>query len=249
MVRGGRQAFSKYGSSRPPVAGSFNVGVGEIMSVRNAFLDAGMQAYIRATAKKHFWRVKGLMEFDDLVQEGNLCFAKCYARYRKLTIKGFPTSDDRRQFQALVCTSFERHIVSLSRKRTLHREVMQDDDPLQADHRSSARRADVEYDYPIYPLLTDSNPSSEVASIATLIAKAPPELSALFKMVASDAMTLNLLQRKRVDKDRVRLVRAGRAGWKEVLKWETTNEYLCRLVGLDPTRVNLQQQLQAFLFS
>ena len=55
------------------------------------FFDAGVRGWIVKTAYKHYWRVSSYYEFDDLVQDGYLCYAKCLRTFRP---KGFEKHAD-----------------------------------------------------------------------------------------------------------------------------------------------------------
>jgi len=220
---------------RPWIAGGrFTLWAG--VAMRNAFFDAGMRKFIVCFARENFWRVRGVYdEIDDLVQDGYYIFFKCYARYRQITIKGFPSASDRRHFAALVEVAFTNHIHNLAKKRTLECAIFAFPDLY------------VRGDNPDFDRFTAPVPES--CTMSALITQAPPELAALFKLLASDVIKITPMLRKRVNEGRVRLQRAGPQGWKQILKWETPNEYWCRLLGYDSARVNLEKQLQDFIFT
>jgi DNA-directed RNA polymerase specialized sigma24 family protein len=68
-------------------------------------LDRGLIRWIARVASRNKWRVD--MGYDDLVQEGMLCYVKCRNHYQG-KIK------DRRHFMALVQTAFKRRLMDLS---------------------------------------------------------------------------------------------------------------------------------------
>lgn len=80
--------------------------------------DAGIRGWLVNTARTNYWRVRSSYEFDDLVQDGYMVYAKCYARYYKNL-----TKDHDRQLMALVQVAFINHINTLSQKRGLTTEV------------------------------------------------------------------------------------------------------------------------------
>lgn len=76
---------------------------------RQQRLDQDMRRWIKDTARKNFWKVAGFMDLDDLIQEGFFCYAKCNDRY--------PKNIAQRHFMALVKTTFENHIRTISANR------------------------------------------------------------------------------------------------------------------------------------
>ena len=83
----------------------------------DAYLDAGMKGWIVNTAKKEFWKVAEWYEFQDLVQDGYLCYYKCRKRLHGRLLVKTPTKDQRREVQAYVKTAFLNHISTLATKR------------------------------------------------------------------------------------------------------------------------------------
>lgn len=86
------------------------------MERKDPYLDAGMRGWIASTAKKNYWRVSEWYELEDLVQDGYLCYYKCWNRYKNLTIKRHPSKEDKRRFMALVQVAFNNFITTLAWK-------------------------------------------------------------------------------------------------------------------------------------
>ena len=72
--------------------------------------DALMLRWMMSFVRKNYWRVAGLMDPEDLLQEAYLVHTKCRNKYRHVV--------DKKQFQALFMTAFSRHVHSLSHKRS-----------------------------------------------------------------------------------------------------------------------------------
>lgn len=183
------------------------------MSARDPYLDDGMRGWIVTTAKKNYWRVASYYELDDLIQDGYLCYSKCYSRYRHLTIKRHPLKEDRRRFMALVQVAFVNHITTLAWKRTR----------LDATPLSAITQAETGQAVSLEALLPEA---PEEASVAALLASAPVEIKRLFQVLVDDALSFSdMLRRKGTGRRRI-----GR---------ETSNEYFCRLIGLDPQQIDI----------
>lgn len=178
------------------------------------FLDAGMRGFIINTARKEFWRVASWYEFDDLVQDGYLCFAKCYSRYVRTQPHLTGTPDERRWFQALVRTTFYNHITDLAKDRMrLHEEA--------ASHFLSQPGETPE------DILEKNLPAQqELGSLSVLLAQAPWELLELIRLLAKDA---GGFQWQKVGRRSLR---------------ETTNEHYCRLLQIDPQERDIVGELK-----
>lgn len=70
-------------------------------------MDKGVRGWIKNTASKNFWRVAEYYEFEDLVQDGGLVYARIVSRYPGLNQK---------QLMALFKTAYINHIHDLSKK-------------------------------------------------------------------------------------------------------------------------------------
>lgn len=186
---------------------------------KDPYLDAGMKGWIVNTAKREYWRVTELCDLQDLVQDGYLCYAKCRCAYPKLSGVKNPTKDHRRQFQALVSMAFANHISSLAVK---HKGVS-----VQAV--SQLMRAGEIDDGTLLEQLMPSQP--EQATFLALLASAPAEIKQLIELLISDGLDLLKFERKRTHR---RLLR------------ETTNEFYCRILHLDPITHNIAEQIRTY---
>jgi hypothetical protein len=195
------------------------------MSVQNdAYLDAGMRGFIVNTAKREFWKVAGWYEFEDLVQDGYLCFYKCRQRLHKRLLVDSPTKEQRREVQAYVKTAFFNHISTLASKRMAVREITLSN-LIQHVHtdQGDVRNADVWNDL--------APPQMEEATLLTMLTSAPAEIKQLVQLLVSDGLDLLKFERKRTKR---RLLR------------ETTNEYYCRILNLDPKQHDIVEQLKDY---
>jgi len=92
------------------------------MSNEHVYLDEGMKRWIYATARQNHWRVARWYDLEDLIQDGFLAYQKCYVKYARLVRKRKPTKEDRRNFMALVQTTYLNYIHDLAKKRgSLHK--------------------------------------------------------------------------------------------------------------------------------
>jgi hypothetical protein len=83
-----------------------------------------VERWIKSHARKHYWRVAGWYELDDLIQDGLVCACKCLERYGTPTPKrpgriNRPRLNelDEPHYMALVQTAFYRHIGDLVRSK------------------------------------------------------------------------------------------------------------------------------------
>ena len=182
----------------------------------DAYLDEGMRGFIFNTAKKEFWKVASYYEFDDLVSDGYVCFYKCRKRLHERLLVNNPTKDQRREVQAFVARAFFNHISTLATKRM-------------GVHEMPEASLSTDDDQNVFEELLP--PQMEEATLLTLLASAPAELKQLIQLLVSDGLSLLKFERKRVGR---RLVR------------ETSNEFYCRLLGVDPEKNNLVEQLRAY---
>jgi DNA-directed RNA polymerase specialized sigma24 family protein len=70
--------------------------------------DEGAQRWLRNYANKNFWRVASWMDYDDLVQDGYMCYAD--------TIRRYPNTQTREHTMSLFKLVFRSHIEDLVRK-------------------------------------------------------------------------------------------------------------------------------------
>jgi hypothetical protein len=195
------------------------------------YLDAGMRGWIYNTAVKSMWRVPEWYTLDELVADGYMKYYQCRERYKFLTVKRHPLTEDKTRFMSLVQSAFNNHITTLSNKRTAvnERPVSQFAAPEENEAETWTK------------LLPEQ---AEEATLRALLADAPQEVQAVIQALASDGAAAasylrSRLRRKETDAG-VRVNRMRRS-----LR-ETTNEYLCRLTGYDPLKVDLASQLRQY---
>lgn len=182
------------------------------------FLDAGMRGFIVNTARRNFWKIASWYDLDDLIQDGMVCYYRCYRRYRFLTVRRHPSQNDKRHFQSLVGRAFENHIISLAWKRSRLPEVTAASITGLEDETSS-----------VWENLCP--PQDEEATLSILLRQAPKEIKMLLDLLVNDAADgfWRVPGRKWVQRRR-----------------ETTNEHFCRRLGLDPSKLDLVTKLEQY---
>lgn len=172
------------------------------------YMDEGLERWLWRTAHRNHWRVAAWISREDLIQDGYLCYMKCVDTYQRLLRKRRPRKDDRRNFMALVRTTYERHITDLANARTEQRaervasQLCREDDTPEAylERHGPAELAEV------------------FGDITTLITGAPVEIQNVVLALAGDTgEALHYLVKK----------------GKRFSCRETNNEYLCRLAKVD----------------
>jgi hypothetical protein len=73
-------------------------------------MDQGVRGYIINTAKRNFWRVAEYYEFEDLLQDGAVVWARIVARYPNVT--------EPKQRMGLFKVAFANHIHDLSKEKS-----------------------------------------------------------------------------------------------------------------------------------
>ena len=73
-------------------------------------MDEGARRWMLKTARANFWRVASWMEFEDLIQDGYMHYARLVARYHNVK--------NRAQIMSLFKTTFNNHFHDISKKRT-----------------------------------------------------------------------------------------------------------------------------------
>lgn len=161
-------------------------------------LDRGMKLWLITHAKKNYWKVSGHMDLDDLIQEGFICYAKCNQKY--------PMGLEPRHFMALVKTTFENHIRTLSAAR--HKRVDWPMDQL----------IDRDVDWKV-PEIEIAEPEEQ--TFAVTLSQLPAELRKLITILMTDAKNIPMIRT---------ITESGRS------IPETRNSYLCRLAGISSDR-------------
>lgn len=199
---------------------------------KDVYFDQGMQGWIRNTARRELWRMAGWYGYEDLVQDGFVCYCKCRDKYalkepdpgEKPLNTETPTELQRRHFMALVQRTFYNHIMTLSARFAISREdtlsgVTEEGDPLSLEH--------------LMP------PQSEEVSVIFTVLQAPAEIGEAIAKLISDSIDGEQYLRSRLRRHSGR-VRRGRRAIRE-----TTDERLTRVVG----DVDLPKQVLTYLLS
>lgn len=151
------------------------------------FLDAGMRGWIVNTAKKNYWRVASWYEFDDLVQDGYMCYYKCRNRYAVLRKAKYGDNSEkvqRRRIMALVKVAYHNHIATLAMKQSRLREQAM-------SHVFDGEDANAVWERYL-PC------SEEEATCHAMFANAPAEILGLIKVLNQDGLDAATYLRKRV---------------------------------------------------
>lgn len=114
------------------------------------------------------WRTRGLAEFDDLLQDGYIVFARCAARY--------PELDAPEHFMALYKTAWINHFNDLSVKATRIRNESADQLSDGESERVSADSLVGESDNDGYLSVLIAEAPREVKLVLSLFLNAPSEL-------------------------------------------------------------------------
>jgi hypothetical protein len=190
-------------------------------------MDRGTRLWLLKTARKHFWRVvTPSYEMDDLIQDGFVCYERVIAMYERRdyvsprgnVTKGSPRVRKRSHIMRLFQVSFVNHINELSKRRTVNAiEVLAAD----------LVPITVESEWDAF--VTDD---SDLMQLERLIAEAPRMLQPVLREIISETNGECFREPYRVFIDGQR---------------ETFNERLCKIAGLDCTKVDIATMLRSYL--
>ncbi len=196
------------------------------MAERHAYLDRGLRGWIVNTARAQHWRMASWYTKEDLVQDGYICYVKCWNHYRELFDVPNPTKAQQRHFMSLVQTSFLRHITTLSSKSSLGKEIPVSSFEFPNQREDAYQSLDSTFDKWM-PL------EHEQASLACTLAKLPTELAEALDRLIQDGFDGGKYLRKKLDKQTSRKLR------------ETTDQYWTRVSGVSNFPEKLADHLLA----
>lgn len=190
------------------------------MKANDPYLDAHVRGWIVKTAHKNFWKVRSWYDFEDLVQDGYMCFAKARVKFKFPMAE--PTHDNRKEFMAFFQMAFVNHIIDLqkdprSRLQEVAVAALSDDQAKAVE--SWAEKA------------TDLGN----ASLSLMLAKAPAEIMDMLKLILVDGAANGPYIKSRLRKQGDRIVKSRKA-----LR-ETTSEHYDRCLGRTGVVAQLRQ--------
>lgn len=184
------------------------------------YLDAHVRGWIVKYAHKQYWKVQSWYDFEDLVQDGYLCFAKARKGF-KFTMDE-PTHDNRKEFMAFFQMAFVNHIIDLQKDPRCRLQELAvaalSDDQAEAVESWAEKAADL------------GN-----ASLSLMLAKAPAEILDMLKSILVDCVADGPYTKSRLHKQGDRLVKGRR------LIRETTEEHYDRCLGQTGVVAKLRQ--------
>lgn len=199
--------------------------------MRDVYFDAGLQGWLKNTARREHWRVARWYQLSDLAQDGVICYCKCRNRYTLGPPKpGFqnlyttaPSGAQRRHFMGLVQRAYYNHIMTLSSRFARACEDRVSDLVSGGDETST--------------LENWLPPQPEEASVILAVKQAPAEIAEAISRLVQDGIEGGQYLRSRLRERNGRMV-VGRRALRE-----TTSERLARVLG-DP---DLSQRTLAYL--
>lgn len=213
--------------------------MGDRLDKADPYLDTGVRGHIVNVTREHYWKVASWFEFDDLIQEGYLAFAKCRARFvpdwgisdvwgcplspgrlidANQNAHVSPTGDDMRRFMAYFQMAFNNRITDLQQHpRSKLKEVVYAALPdTQAESLEKLSEQTAE--------LSDAN-------LATLLANAPAEIAEMLKQILIDGAAEVPYLRTRLRKKFLPGSRIPRIVKGKRMTRETTAEHYDRCLG------------------
>lgn len=180
-------------------------------------MDDGARGWLVKTATKSYWRVSRWYELDDLIQDGYVCYYKVLQKY--------PGAIDVPHRMALFKVIYINFIHDLATKRTKAVSEILDTD---------MQGATEDFDRSFLSTLVEC-PLSGMVEVGALLASAPERVRAAFELFTTES-----------GKAAMRSVYRRRRGGKHLVR-ETMNQRLCRLLGYDPTQVDVAREIREYL--
>jgi hypothetical protein len=192
--------------------------MGDKMDKADPYLDAGLRGWLVNAVHKHHWKVASWFDFDDLLQEGYLCFAKCRARFEPMHPEFEAHDEDRRRFMAYFQMAFNNRITDLQQNpRSKLQEI------------GYAQLSDTQAEG--IEAWTESAAELSDASLATLLANAPAEIADMLKQILLDGVADVPYLRTRLRKKFLPGVATPRIVKGKRKIRETTEEHYDRCLG------------------
>lgn len=191
-------------------------------------MDAGARAWLLKTAKINYWRVADWIEFDDLVNDGFVCWARVVARYERATGR----VRRRSHLMSLFKRTYSNHIHDLSKGKTRQPVEVKITDIAVRSNRGVGIPRHIREDQGEMLSWNYLDVPGDLFEYERLIIEAPPILKNLLTVLLQDGPSATLRAAYRV----------ARTGERE-----TTNERLCRLIGANPADYDYASALRSFL--
>lgn len=128
-----------------------------------------IQGWATNYAAKNFWRVKRVMEWEDLQQEAYVVFARC--------AKNYSSTDTAQHFMALYKTAWSRAIIDYSKADTKHRMFVEEE--TNASGESDQIMGSLDNDGQLNTKIRQA--PSEVIAVLKIMLDAPTELLELLQ--------------------------------------------------------------------
>jgi hypothetical protein len=186
------------------------------MTSKDVYLDVTMRGWIAKTAHKERWRMAHWYSYEDLKQDGYLCYAKCWNKYRDIFDVPEPTDEQRRWFMSLVQRAYYNYIMTLAShfarapKEGIFPQVENDDTTLGMES-----------------LLPGVMPD---APLICALMKLPKELTEVLDKILKDGIDTGVYLRKRIRGSRVTVRETTAEYWERVLGRPGVPEQLADLI-------------------
>ncbi len=131
---------------------------------KESYFDSSLRGWIVNTAaQEHKW-LSDRYDIDDLIQEGHVCFCKCWNMYQPLFDVAEPNEQQHRHFMALVQSAFRNHLLNMHKRSKHEKRVLYTSD---------------------WPSWVEGI-ADEVATILVLLQQAPTEIKDMLNTLTSD---------------------------------------------------------------
>lgn len=181
-------------------------------------MDQGARLWLYKNARRHYWRVAAWYDFDDLVQDGFVCYANVVNKYQTE-----PNRVRRRQhIMHLFKVSFINHVHDLSKRKT----------KCAGEVKILDVKSAYQNEFNAWGDLATDDDDGDIFNFERVIAEAPDMLKPLLSALVHGDCSRTLRAAYRVRTTGAR---------------ETINERLCRIIGADPNACDMATALRSYL--
>lgn len=181
-------------------------------------MDAGAKGWLVMQAQRHYWRVADYMEFDDLLQEGIYIWYRVAREYEGYT--------GRVQTRARLMQAYKRSLLNYFNHLS----------NIATRAKNEILAEDVIPDGPAISMPNEIwdhlGQQRNVAEYELMVAEAPRAIRYVLRKLFEEGRAPGWASQYRIYPDGTR---------------ETLNSKLCRLVGVDPERIDIATPLRSYL--
>lgn len=195
------------------------------VGLEGRYVDAELKGWLWKFCKKNYWKVQSWYEFDDLIQDGCMVYAKCLRSFKPRA--DIPTDEAQRNFMAYFQRAMGNHMTELQQPERTWMQVgfrdLSEDQLAAVEDKTS--------------LWDDGQNALGDLDLISLLARAPAEIADMLKKILVDGV-LEIFPN--ATKMRLPIAPGKR---KTLAVRETTSEHIDRCLGQPGAAAKLREFL------